>query len=189
MKSTMATPGAALAGVAPTFGNEDVRLAALRRLKILDTPASESFDRVTRLAAAAIGVPIVLMSLVDERRQWFKSRVGLEATETLRDISFCTHAVAQRRPLVVADALKDERFATNPLVIGEPKIRFYAGVPLYTHDEQAIGTLCAIDRQPRELDSSKAICCTRAIRCSRRWRRRRGDCPKATTCCACMWPS
>jgi PAS domain S-box-containing protein len=154
MNSTVPLPSVSPPSVEPAFGSEDRRLAALRRLKILDTPASESFDRVTRLAAAALGVPIVLMSLVDERRQWFKSRVGLDASETPRDISFCTHAIAQRSPLVVADAMKDERFATNPLVTGAPNIRFYAGVPLYTHDQHAIGTLCAIDRQPRELDGA-----------------------------------
>jgi diguanylate cyclase (GGDEF)-like protein/PAS domain S-box-containing protein len=152
MNSTVSMPPIAFPGAEPGSGNEDARLTALRRLRILDTPPSESFDRVTRLAAAALGVPIVLMSLVDERRQWFKSRVGLEASETPRDISFCSHAVAQRRPLVVADATKDQRFATNPLVTGAPNVRFYAGVPVYTHDRHAIGTLCAIDRQPRELD-------------------------------------
>jgi diguanylate cyclase (GGDEF)-like protein/PAS domain S-box-containing protein len=134
----------------PCVPSDDAqRVAALHRLGLLDTKPSVSFDRVTRLAAKALQIPIVLVSLVDQNRQWFKSRVGLEATETGRDISFCGHAVFERRPLVIRDAALDARFAGNPLVTGPPYIRAYMGVPLYTIEGYAIGTLCAIDRQPR----------------------------------------
>ena len=119
--------------------NEAQRLAALHRYGVLDTPAEEAFDRITRLAQSALQVPIVLVSLIDENRQWFKSKQGLDTPETARDISFCTHA------------LEDPRFRTNPLVTGAPNIRFYVGVPLRTPDGHNIGTLCAIDRKPREL--------------------------------------
>jgi PAS domain S-box-containing protein len=134
--------------VAPDVA-ERVRLAALHRLKLLDSPDSKAFDRVTRLTAAALRVPIVLVSLVDEKRQWFKSRVGLDATETPRAISFCAHAVIDRSPLVVPDATQDIRFAGNPMVTGAPHVRAYAGIPLYTADGHAIGALCAIDRRAR----------------------------------------
>jgi len=130
--------------------DEDDRLAALRRLGILDSAPAESFDRVTRLAAQALKIPIVLVSLVDEQRQWFKSRVGLAAQETPRDISFCGHAVYQRKPLIVRDATLDPRFCGNPLVTGDPHVRAYIGVPISTLDGHPIGTLCAIDRKPRK---------------------------------------
>jgi diguanylate cyclase len=134
----------------PCVSSDDAqRVAALQRLGLLDTQPSVSFDRVTRLAAKALQVPIVLVSLVDQNRQWFKSRVGLEATETARDISFCGHAVFERRPLIIRDAALEARFAANPLVTGPPYIRAYLGIPLYTVEGYAIGTLCAIDRQPR----------------------------------------
>jgi phosphoribosyl 1,2-cyclic phosphodiesterase len=125
------------------------RLAAVRSLHILDTPAEERFDRFTRLAARVFNVPVSLISLIDEDRQWFKSRVGTELGETSRNLSFCAHAILEPRPLVIPDALQDERFATNPLVVGPPRIRFYAGVPLHVAGE-AIGTLCLIDVRPRE---------------------------------------
>ena len=130
-------------------GQETARLAALHRLNLLDTPDSPNFDRVTRLTATALNVPIVLVSLVDAKRQWFKSRVGLDAAETPRAISFCAHAVIDRSPLVVVDATLDIRFAGNPMVTGAPHVRAYAGIPLYTADGHAIGALCAIDRRPR----------------------------------------
>jgi len=129
---------------------EAARLAALHRLNLLDKPASKTCDQVTRLTAAALNVPIVLVSLVDEKRQWFKSRVGLDATETPRAISFCAHAVTDRTPLIVPDATLDVRFAANPMVTGAPHVRAYAGIPLYTSEGHAIGALCAIDRQPRQ---------------------------------------
>ncbi|MDY0962332.1 sensor domain-containing diguanylate cyclase [Massilia sp. CFBP9026] len=115
---------------------------------MLDTPAETRFDRYTRLAAMTFGVPIALVSLVDAERQWFKSRAGLEAQETPRSISFCSHAVQASEMLVVEDAACDPRFADNPLVTGEPHIRFYAGQPVYS-DGQAVGTLCVIDSAPR----------------------------------------
>ena len=136
----------------PTPANERQRLKALRDLQILDTAAEERFDRVTRLARRVFGTPIALVSLVDEGRQWFKSRVGLDATETPRDISFCGHAILTDKVMVVPDASKDERFHDNPLVCANPNIRFYAGYPLNAPDGSKIGTLCIIDQKPREID-------------------------------------
>jgi PAS domain S-box-containing protein len=131
--------------------NESERLVALDRYKILDTLPEQVYDDLTQLAADICGTPIALISLVDKNRQWFKSRVGIDATETPRDISFCGHAVAEGSILNVPDARLDPRFADNPLVTKAPKIRFYAGVPLITDDNFALGTLCVIDRQPRYL--------------------------------------
>ncbi|WP_322044522.1 diguanylate cyclase domain-containing protein [Paraburkholderia sp. J67] len=141
---------------APLPLDEDLRLQALKRLEILDSEPEEAFDRVARLAARAFGVPIVLVSLVDEDRQWFKSHHGLAACETPRSMSFCAHAVLSKRMLVVDDALDDERFLDNPLVLGAPYIRFYAGAPLRLADGQVIGTLCLIDTQPRSLGADDA---------------------------------
>ena len=143
-------------GRAPLPENERQRLAALRDLGILDTAAEEAFDRFTRLAAAMLDVPIALVSLVDETRQWFKSHHGLDVSETPRDMAFCAHAILQEDLLVVTDARLDPRFADNPLVTGTPDIRFYAGAPLRTPDNVKIGTLCVIDRQPRRLDPEQA---------------------------------
>ena len=131
--------------------DEPVRLAALQALKVLDTPAEERFDRVTRLARRMFGVPIALVSLVDENRQWFKSRQGLDATETPREISFCGHAIHGTDVMVVPDTEHDQRFADNPLVADDPRIRFYAGYPLSAPDGSKIGTVCIIDREPRQL--------------------------------------
>jgi diguanylate cyclase (GGDEF)-like protein len=135
----------------PIPADEFRRLETLRSLKLLDTAPEERFDRVTRLARRVFGVPIALVSLVDADRQWFKSRQGLDATETPRDVSFCGHAIVGDRILVVSDATGDERFCDNPLVCGDPNIRFYAGYPLSAPDGSKIGTLCVIDRQPREM--------------------------------------
>ncbi|WP_103670720.1 PAS domain S-box protein [Pseudanabaena sp. BC1403] len=131
--------------------NESDRLVALDRYHILDTLPEQVYDDLTQLAADICGTPIALISLVDKDRQWFKSRVGIDATETPRDISFCGHAVAESAILNVPDASLDPRFADNPLVAQDPNIRFYAGVPLITEDNFALGTLCVIDRQPRDL--------------------------------------
>ncbi len=131
--------------------DETERLALLYALDLLDTPAEPTFDRITRLLAHALRVPIALVSLVDAQRQWFKSRVGLTATETAREFSFCAHAILQGNAMIVGDATKDARFADNPLVTGQPFIRFYAGIPIRTSDGTALGTLCAIDSRPRTL--------------------------------------
>ncbi|MCU6432945.1 PAS domain-containing protein [Undibacterium sp. Jales W-56] len=130
--------------------NEKVRLADLRMLGVLDTPAEERFDRLTRITQRYFSAPIVLISLIDTYRQWFKSRQGLDATETGRDISFCGHAILQDRIFIVENALHDIRFSDNPLVTGSPGIRFYAGMPLKGPSGYNIGTLCVIDRQPRQ---------------------------------------
>ncbi len=134
-----------------TPANEENRLNNLRSLNILDTSAEERFDRLTRLAKKMFNVPIALVSLVDENRQWFKSSVGLDAKETPRDISFCGHAILGDDILIIPDTKKDARFTDNPLVVGEPKIRFYAGCPLKYLDGSKLGTLCIIDSKPRTL--------------------------------------
>jgi diguanylate cyclase (GGDEF)-like protein len=141
---------------APLPENEPQRLAALHNLGILDTPPDERFDRLTRLARRLFGVPIALVSLVDAERQWFKSTAGLDACETSRDVSFCSHAILQEDFLLVPDALQDLRFADNPLVTGAPYIRFYAGCPLSLTDGLQVGTLCLLDTQARALDGDEA---------------------------------
>ncbi len=141
---------------APLPLDEGLRLRALKRLDILDSEPEEAFDRVARLAARAFSVPIVLVSLVDEDRQWFKSHHGLAACETPRSVSFCAHAVLSKRMLVVEDSHDDERFFDNPLVVGAPYIRFYAGSPLRLADGQVIGTLCLIDTKPRSFEADDA---------------------------------
>ncbi|MGV3619883.1 MAG: diguanylate cyclase domain-containing protein [Archangium sp.] len=139
----------------PIPANEAERLAALRGFAVLDTPAEAAFDRFTRLAAKLFDVPIALVSLIDEERQWFKSELGLGAQQTPREFAFCAHAIEEKEPMVVSNALKDPRFHDNPLVSGDPHIRFYAGSPLVTHDGHAVGTLCVIDRRPRELNETQ----------------------------------
>ena len=131
------------------------RQQLLKALNLLDTEEEEVFDRVTRLVSRLLKVPIALFSLVDENRQWFKSHVGLDARETPREYAFCAHALLQDAPLVVADATSDARFADNPLVTGDPNIRFYAGVPIRSSGGLAIGTLCAIDEQVRMLTADE----------------------------------
>ena len=134
--------------------DEQERLATLFASGILDTPGEDRFDRITRIAARLFDVPIALISIVDARRQWFKSCVGLTVSETPRKISFCGHAINGDACLVVEDATQDERFADNPLVTGEPNIRFYAGYPIRVNGGAKLGTLCIIDRVPRRFDDT-----------------------------------
>lgn len=131
------------------MSHEDRRVEALKGYAVLDTPPDPSFDAVTHAAKIAFDVPIALISLLDETRQWFKSCIGLEVRETPREMSFCTHAIGQSDVYVVADASKDPLFSDNPLVTGPPHIRFYAGAPLVDSMGYALGTLCIIDAEPR----------------------------------------
>jgi phosphoribosyl 1,2-cyclic phosphodiesterase len=140
---------------APVPKDEAIRIVSLRALGLLDTDPEERFDRITRLAAALFNVPMAAISLIDEDRQWFKSYQGLRTRESSRDSAFCAHVVYKREPMIITDTLQDERFANNPLVIGEPRIRFYAGYPLALHDGHCIGALCLLDTRPRTLRESE----------------------------------
>jgi PAS domain S-box-containing protein len=140
----------------PRPANEAERLAALRALEVLDTPPEEGFDELTALAASICRAPVAIISLIDEDRQWFKSKIGLTLCETPRDDSFCTWTILQPDLFVVPDARADERFADNPLVTSTPEIRFYAGVPLVTAEGHALGALCVIDHRPRELSAEQS---------------------------------
>lgn len=134
--------------------NEAARLKELRSLNLLDTSTEERFDRLTRIASRLFDVPIALVSLVDEDRQWFKSTVGLDAKETPREVSFCAHVILNNRVMVVENTNKDERFSDNPLTQQAPYIRFYAGCPLRSLEGYNLGTLCLIDRSPRQFSES-----------------------------------
>jgi phosphoribosyl 1,2-cyclic phosphodiesterase/CheY-like chemotaxis protein len=138
---------------APLDADEERRIQAVQGLGLLDTPAEERFDRITRIAAAAFRVPIALVTLIDRERQWFKSRHGMPAAETHRDLSFCAHTLASRQPLIVPDTLHDPRFADNPMVTGSHRIRFYAGYPLRLKDGSCVGTLCLLDTRPRHFSA------------------------------------
>ena len=139
----------------PAFQLEKERLNALRLYRILDTPPEKEFDDLTFLAAHILKAPIATISLIDSTRQWFKSRIGLDAHETARDISFCTHAIHEDSIFEVHDASKDPRFQLNPFVTSAPRIRFYAGAPLVTPEGHRLGTICAMDRVPRKLDAEQ----------------------------------
>ena len=136
---------------APIPNNEQDRLAALHHYLILDTLPEKAFDEIVWLVSYVCQTPVAYISIIDKERQWFKSKIGLTAAETQRDIAFCAHAILDSQTMVVPDTLNDIRFADNPLVIGDPKIRFYAGSPLVSKDGYPLGTLCAVDHQPRNL--------------------------------------
>ena len=141
---------------APLPPNEAQRLVALRHYAVLDTLPEASFDDLAELASHICQTPIAVISLIDENRQWFKARVGLDMTETTREMAFCAHAILQpTEVLEVSDACTDPRFSSNPLVTGDPRLRFYAGAPLVTPDGYALGTICALDHQPRTLDDQQ----------------------------------
>ena len=141
---------------APMLQKDDAsRVAALEKYAILDTDPEQVFDDLTLLASFICQTPIALISLVDEKRQWFKSRLGITDSQTPREIAFCSTAIQQSDLFIVPDALEDDRFRDNPLVVSEPHIRFYAGAPLINEDGYALGTLCVVDRLPRKLDSEQ----------------------------------
>lgn len=135
--------------------NEAERLKALHAYKILDTKPEQAFDDLALIASQICGTPIALISMVDEDRQWFKSHVGLDVQETNRSISFCSHAIKQEGIFTIPDTLDDERFRDNPVVTGDPHIRFYAGAPLLTGEGHALGTLCVVDYVPRKLSEEQ----------------------------------
>lgn len=140
---------------APLPINETARLASLHKMQILATPAEEAFDRITRVVQHVFQVPTALITLVDEHRQWFKSRIGMAMQDTPRDISFCAHVVYSESTLVIEDASKDERFRNNPLVYAHPHTRFYAGQPLRNHEGFVVGSLCVIDTKPRQVSEKE----------------------------------
>jgi GAF domain-containing protein len=136
--------------------NEAQRLAILRKYRVLDTSPEAAFDEIVWLASIICKVPVALISLIDQDRQWFKAKVGLEAMQTHRDLAFCAHAILEPTQLLeVKDALQDERFASNPLVLCTPQVRFYAGAPLRTVSGEALGTLCVIDYKPNALSAEQ----------------------------------
>jgi GAF domain-containing protein len=135
--------------------DETQRLAVLQEYRVLDTDPEQAYDDLTRLAATICHVPTALVSLVDESRQWFKSKIGFEQTETDRDIAICAHAILNREPLIVPDTRNDRRFEDNELVTKPPHIRFYAGFPLISPEGFALGTVCAMDTRPRRLNSAQ----------------------------------
>jgi len=144
-----------MASVVPMPAPDRDRVAALQRYAILDTEPEQAFDDLTLLASFVCKTPIALISLVDEDRQWFKSKVGMDASQTPRDIAFCSVAIQQTDVMVVPDTLQDERFRNNPLVVSGPRIRFYAGAPLINEEGYALGTLCVVDRSPREFGADQ----------------------------------
>jgi two-component system NtrC family sensor kinase len=144
-----------MASAIPMPAPDRDRVAALQKYAILDTEPEQAFDDLTLLASFVCKTPIALISLVDEDRQWFKSKVGMDASHTPRDIAFCSVAIQQTDVMVVPDTLQDERFRNNPLVVSGPRIRFYAGAPLINDEGYALGTLCVVDRAPREFGADQ----------------------------------
>lgn len=134
---------------------EENRLKTLRLYNLLDTAAEDAFDQLTNLAANICGTPMSLVSLIDVDRQWFKSRVGVKLEETPRNVAFCDETIKQPKPMIIPDALDDDRFKSNPLVLEDPNIRFYAGVPITVSNGETLGTLCVLDTRPRELTDSQ----------------------------------
>ena len=141
---------------------ESNRIQKLLSYKVLDTSAETAYDDLTLIAAQICGTSTSAVSLIDSGRQWFKARVGMELSETPRDMAFCAHAILKPQVMIVPDARLDERFANNPLVVGEPFIRFYAGAPIVTPEGYAMGTLCVLDSEPKTLDA-KQIAALEAI--------------------------
>jgi len=144
-----------MASAIPMPAPDRDRVAALQKYAILDTEPEQAFDDLTLLASFVCKTPIALISLVDEDRQWFKSKVGMDACQTSRNIAFCSVAIQQTEVMVVPDTLQDERFRDNPLVVSGPRIRFYAGAPLINEEGYALGTLCVVDRTPREFGADQ----------------------------------
>jgi two-component system, NtrC family, sensor kinase len=144
-----------MASAIPMPAPDRDRVSALQKYAILDTEPEQAFDDLTLLASFVCKTPIALISLVDEDRQWFKSKVGMDASQTPRDIAFCSVAIQQTDVMVVPDTLQDERFRNNPLVVSGPRIRFYAGAPLINEEGYALGTLCVVDRSPREFGADQ----------------------------------
>lgn len=142
---------------APTPENETDRLAAVKDLEILDTEREESFDLLAEIAAAICETEISAISIIDSKRQWFKAHVGMPVLETPRDISFCGHAIMSKDSMVIDDLSKDTRFAGNPLVVGDTRVRFYAGAPIFTSNGFAIGTVCALDLVERKLSNKQIL--------------------------------
>lgn len=139
----------------PVNGDEPKRLVALAASGLIDTPPEDRFDRIVRLASIATGSPIAIVSLLTSSRQWFKARVGLEVQETPRELAFCSYTILNEKPFVVEDASADPRFCDNMLVLAEPRIRFYAGIPIRGKEGYALGALCVIDREPRKLRATE----------------------------------
>ncbi|MCE2495690.1 MAG: GAF domain-containing protein [Flavobacteriales bacterium] len=131
--------------------NEIERLDSIERLAIMDTSPEQEYDDIVQLASLLAGTPISLISLVDADRQWFKAKVGVDESETDRDIAFCAHAILSSGPMIIENLMEDRRFVDNPLVLNDPNVRFYAGFPLITSEGHALGTLCVLDREPRAL--------------------------------------
>lgn len=140
---------------APVPENEELRLKALRSYRILDTLPESAYDDITFIASMICGAPLSAVSLIDERRQWFKSRRGLKDQETARETAFCAHAISGTGLFTVPDTHQDERFRDNPFVVGDPNLRFYAGAPLVTPSGHSVGTLCVMDQRPRELTAEQ----------------------------------